>query len=64
MAQRPEASEQFVALRAALAQGGPARPADLAHQFRGAPDCKLGEMLKTLAALGQARAVDAGRYVA
>lgn len=57
-------AEQFVALRAALAQGGPARPAELARQFQGAPDRKLAEMLRALAALGQAREAGAGRYVA
>ncbi len=59
-----KAPEQFVALRAALARGGPARPADLARRFRGAPDRKVGEMLRTLAALGQARDAGAGRYAA
>ena len=59
-----KAPEQFVALRAILARGGPARPADLARRFRGAPDRKVGEMLRTLAALGQAREAGAGRYAA
>ena len=56
------APEQFVALRATLARGGPARPADLARRFRGASDRKVGEMLRTLAALGQARDAGGGRF--
>ena len=54
--------EQFVALRAALSRGGPARPRDLARLFRGVSDRKLDEMLRTLVALGQARDAGAGRY--
>ena len=57
-----QAPAQFVALRAALARGGPAAPADLARQFRGAPRGKVAGMLATLAALGQAREAGRGRY--
>ncbi len=56
----PEA--QFVALRATLSRT-PAAPADLARRFRGARPAKLGPMLKTLAALGQAQDAGGGRYV-
>ena len=51
-----------MALRAALARGGPARPRDLARLFRGVSDRKLDEMLRTLVALGQARDAGARRY--
>ena len=54
----------FIALRAALGQG-PATPPQLARRFRGAPRApRLGEMLATLAALGQARPLGEGRYAA
>jgi len=59
-----QAPAQFVALRAALGQG-PATPPQLARRFRGAPRApRLGEMLATLAALGQARPLGDGRYAA
>ena len=48
--------------RAALARSGPAAPADLARQFRGAPRGKVAGMLATLTALGQAREAGPGRY--
>ena len=47
--------EQYAALRAQLARGGPARPADLAKQFRGAKPAKVREMLEVLASIGQTR---------
>lgn len=59
-----EAPAQYVALRAALARG-PASARDVARRFQGAPrTARMDEMLATLAALGQARRVDDGRYVA
>ena len=53
--------ERFVALRAALT-AAPGRPEELARRFRRARADKVSEMLKTLAALGQARAAPDGRY--
>jgi len=55
---------QFVAVRAALARSGLAGPKELAAQFRKASPAKLAPILKTLAALGQVREADNGRYVA
>jgi len=55
---------QFIILRAALARG-PASAQDVSRRFNGAPrGAKMAEMLATLAALGQARPVGDGRYVA
>jgi len=55
---------QFIILRSALARG-PASARDVARRFKGAPrPAKMGEMLETLAALGQARRVSDGRFVA
>ena len=60
-----DAPAQFVALRAALARGGPGSAAEIARRFRNAPrGPKLAGMLETLAALGQARPLDGGRYTA
>ena len=56
------AGAQYVVLRATLSRT-PAAPADLARRFRGARPAKLAPMLKTLAALGQAREAGSGRYV-
>ncbi len=56
--------DQYVAVRAALARGGLAGPKELARQFREVSPAKLVPILKTLAALGQARKADGGRYVA
>ena len=53
--------ERFVALRAALT-AAPGRPEELARRFRRARTDKVSEMLKTLTALGQARAASDGRY--
>ncbi|HEY0419848.1 MAG TPA: type IIL restriction-modification enzyme MmeI [Acetobacteraceae bacterium] len=58
-----QAPAQFVALRAALS-GAAASPAELARHFQGARRDKLGEMVETLVALGQARATGDGRFVA
>jgi hypothetical protein len=53
---------QFIMLRSALTRG-PASPQDMTRRFKGAPrGGKMAEMLATLAALGQARAVGDGRY--
>lgn len=51
------APEQYAALRAQLARGGPARPAELASRFRGAKPAKVREMLEVLASIGQTRAL-------
>ncbi|MFC3026979.1 MULTISPECIES: class I SAM-dependent DNA methyltransferase [Roseomonadaceae] len=57
-----EGPAQYVALRAALARG-PASAREVARRFKGAPrTAKMGEMLATLAALGQARPLGDGRY--
>lgn len=62
---RPEeAPAQFILLRAALTRG-PGSAAEIARRFRDAPrGPKLAGMLETLAALGQARALESGRYTA
>ena len=55
---------QFVALRAALRDGPLAAP-DIARRFKGTPrGDRLPRMLQTLVALGQARALDGGRFTA
>ncbi len=53
--------ERYVALRALLA-AGPARPTELSRRFQRANSGKVREMLETLAALGQARRGEDGRY--
>jgi len=59
-----DAPSQFIILRAALTRG-PASAQDMSRRFKGAPrGAKMAEMLATLAALGQARPVGDGRYVA
>ena len=61
----PKAGEaQYTALHAALARAGRAGPADLARQFHGVRRAKLAPMLEALAAIGQARKADSGRYAA
>jgi hypothetical protein len=56
---------QYTALRRAITTTTPAAPQDIARQFKGAPrGAKLRDMLATLAALGQARAMADGRYAA
>jgi hypothetical protein len=57
------ATAQFVALRAAL-NDGPATPSQLALHFKKAPVRRVGEMLRTLTALGQAREAPEGRFAA
>jgi len=55
---------QFVALRAALRQG-PLTARDIGRGFSGAPrGDRLPKMLRTLAALGQARELEGGRFAA
>jgi hypothetical protein len=55
---------QFVALRTAL-RSGPIAARDLARGFKGVPrGDRVPKMLATLVALGQARALDGGRYTA
>ncbi len=57
--------EQFQSLRAALAaRPGPASAQDLAQCFARAPRAKVAELLETLVALGQARQLPDGRYLA
>jgi len=57
--------EQARAVRQALAaRGGVTTPAELAQTFSRARVRAVEELLQTLAALGQAREVEAGRYVA
>jgi hypothetical protein len=59
-----DAPTQYIMLRTALTRG-PASAQDVARRFKGAPrGAKMDEMLKTLAALGQALPVGNGRYVA
>jgi hypothetical protein len=58
-----EAPAQYVVLRAVLANA-PATPAQVARQFNKAPARRIGEMLRTLVALGQAREVPGGRFIA
>jgi hypothetical protein len=53
--------DRFVALRTLLATT-PGRPADLSRHFQRANSAKIRDMLETLAALGQARRGDDGRY--
>lgn len=59
-----EEPAQFVALRAMLRQG-PVAASEIGVQFTGAPrGDRVPKMLATLVALGQARALDGGRYAA
>jgi len=59
-----EEPAQFVALRTAL-RTGPLAPGDIARRFKGAPrGDRLPKMLQTLVALGQARAIEGGRFTA
>jgi hypothetical protein len=58
-------AEQAHAVRAALAAGTkPTTPAEVARLFRGAKADRIGELLETLTALGQARSVGEERFVA
>ncbi len=53
--------DRYVALRAALASA-PGKPADLSRRFQRASAAKIGAMLETLVALGQARQAHDGRF--
>jgi hypothetical protein len=58
-------AEQAQAVRTALAASSkPATPAELCKQFKSAKAERIAELLATLAARGQARAVDGERFVA
>jgi hypothetical protein len=63
---RGDTARQYIVLRGALARAvGPAAPSDLARQVGGAPrGPKIGEMLRVLTALGQARDAGNNRYMA
>ena len=63
---RDDAARQFIVLRTALARStAPAAPSELARRVKGAPrGAKIGEMLRVLVALGQAREAGSGRYTA
>jgi hypothetical protein len=63
---RDDAARQFIVLRTALARSAaPAAPAELARRVKGAPrGTKIGEMLRVLVALGQAREASSGRFTA
>jgi len=63
---RDDAASQFIVLRTALARSPtPAAPRDLARRVKGAPRAaKIGEMLRVLVALGQAREAGNGRFIA
>ena len=57
-------AEQAAAVRAALAAlGRPVTPDEVAGAFDAAPVARVSEWLAALAALGQARVGDDGRYV-
>ena len=57
-------AEQAAAVRAALVElGRPVTPGEVAAAFDAAPGAWVGEWLGALAALGQARVGDDGRYV-
>ena len=59
------APAQFIALRTALAHGGPGEASDLAGRFEKPPaPARVRTMLKTLVALGQARDAGGERYAA
>ena len=61
---RDDAARQFIVLRTALGRStAPSAPAELARRVKGAPrGAKIGEMLRVLVALGQAREAGSGRY--
>ena len=63
---RDDPARQFIILRSALARfSAPAAPNELARQVKGAPrGAKIGEMLRVLVALGQAREAGGGRFIA
>lgn len=55
--------DRYVVLRAALV-AAPGSPADVSKRFQKASAKKVGEMLQTLVALGQARTMPEGRFSA
>jgi hypothetical protein len=63
---RNDTAGQYVVLRNALARAvAPAAPGELVRLVKGAPrGAKIGEMLRVLTALGQARSVGDGRFSA
>jgi hypothetical protein len=63
---RGDTAKQYIVLRGALAQvASPATPGDLARHVAGAPrGAKIGDMLRVLTALGQARDAGNGRFLA
>ena len=63
---RDDTARQYIVLRGLLTRATvPATPAELARHVRGAPrGGKIGEMLRVLTALGQARDTGGGRFTA
>jgi hypothetical protein len=63
---RGDTAKQYIVLRGVLAHvAGPATPGDLARHVAGAPrGAKIGDMLRVLTALGQARDAGNGRFLA
>ena len=63
---RTDSARQYIVLRGALARAGaPATARELVHYVQGAPrSAKIGEMLRVLTALGQARDMGNGRFTA
>src|SRR2546421_336349 len=58
-------AEQAQAVRPALqSHGKPATAAELVKSFKGAKADRVGELLETLASLGQARLVGVGQFAA
>ena len=58
-------AEQAAAVRAALTElGRPATAEEIGATFTDAPGARIAEWLAALAALGQARADESGRFVA
>ena len=56
--------EQIAAVRAALDELGEASPEQVARQFKRAQTRAVEPLLESLAALGQARPIDGGRFTA
>ena len=56
--------EQIAAVRAALSEIGEATPEQVARQFKRARAASVKPLLESLAALGQARLVEGGRFAA
>jgi hypothetical protein len=63
---RNDTAGQYIVLRNALARAiAPSAPGELVRLVKGAPrGAKIGEMLRVLTALGQARSVGDGRFSA